>query len=175
MRDRTGPPPSPTRRKLSFKASTTGDPLANAITVPLRGSAGDPTTFGAVLSVANASGSGERVDVALPAVGWTADGSATTPTAYRWTAASRTDPVSRIIVRANRLRIRAGGGSWTYTLNETRQGAIAVKLRLGTAAAWCASAPAKTSGTPPSSASFDRVDRFVAARNTPPPVVCPAP
>jgi hypothetical protein len=81
--------------------------------------------------------------------------------------------VSRIIVRANRLRIRAGGASWTYTLNEPQQGAVAVKLRLGTALPWCASAPGKSSGTP-SSASFDRVDRFVAERNTPPPVVCPA-
>jgi len=123
----------------------------------------------------NASGSGERVVVALPAAGWTADGSATTPSGYRWTATSRTDPVMRIIVRANRLRIRAGGTAWTYTLNEPQQGAIAVKLRLGTGVPWCASAPAKTSGTPPTSTSFDRVDRFVAARNTPPPLVCPAP
>jgi hypothetical protein len=173
MRDRTGPPAAPTRRRLSFKASTAGDPLANAILVPARASAGDPTAFGAVLSVANASSSGERVDVALPASGWTADGSATTTTGYRWTATSRSDPVARIVVRANRLRIRAGGASWTYTLDEPQQSAIAVKLRLGTAAPWCASAPAKTSGSPPSSASFDRVDRFVAARNAPPPAICP--
>ena len=175
MRDRTGPPPSPTRRRLSFKATTSVDALANAIVVPPRGSAGDPTAFGAVLSVANASGSGERADVTLPASGWAADGSATTTTGYRWTASSRTAPVTRIVVRANRLRIRAGGASWTYTLDEAHQGAIAVKLRLGTAAPWCASASAKTSGTPPSSASFDRVDRFVSTRNTPPPAVCPVP
>jgi hypothetical protein len=123
----------------------------------------------------NANGSGERVDVALPAGGWTADGSATATTGYRWTATSRIDPVARIIVRPNRLRIRAGGVSWAYTLDEPQQGAIAVELRLGTAAPWCASAPAKTSGSPPSSASFDRVDRFVGTRNTPPPAVCPAP
>src|SRR5262249_40398161 len=104
MRDRTGPPPSPTRRKLSFKTSTSGAPLSNAITVPPGGSAGDPTVFGAILSVVNASGSGERVDVALPASGWTADGSPTTPTGYRWTATSSSAPVSRIIVRANRIR-----------------------------------------------------------------------
>jgi hypothetical protein len=48
-----------------------------------------------------------------------------------------------------------------------------VKLRLGTAAPWCATAPAKTVGSPPSSASFDHVDRFVGLRNAPPPAVCP--
>src|SRR5258705_8366701 len=113
-----GTPPATTARRLSFKASTTGDPLSNAIVVAPRGSSGDPTAFGAVLSVVNANGSGERVDVALPAGGWTADGSATATTGYRWTAAGRADPVARIIVRANRLRIRAGGVSWTYTLDE---------------------------------------------------------
>jgi hypothetical protein len=94
-------------------------------------------------------------------------------TGYRWSASSRTSAVSRIVVRANRIRIRAGGELWGYSLDEGGQGAVAMRLRLGTTTAWCASAPPKTSGTPPSNAAYDRPDRFVAARNTPAPASCP--
>jgi hypothetical protein len=173
MRDRTGPPAVPSRRRFVFQSRTSGDPTG--VTVSPRGSAGDPTVAGAGLVVHNAAGSGELLVVSLPAAGWTAYGDGPVPGGYRWTAPSRDDPVSRIVVRPNRIRIRGGGASWTYTLNETAQGAVGVWLRLGTQAPWCTRAPAKSSGNPPSTASYDRVDRFVAARQTPAPAVCPSP
>jgi hypothetical protein len=172
MRDHTGPPPAATRRRLTFHAATSGDGAAHAVTVPARGTAGDPTLNGAVLDVYDAAGSGERVTVVLPGAGWVPYGDPATPVGYRWTARSRSDPVARVIVRTNRIRVRAGGASWAYTLDEAQQGAIALRLRLGAGTPWCASAPAKTTGSPPSSAPYDHQDRFVAARNTLP-AVCP--
>jgi hypothetical protein len=83
-------------------------------------------------------------------------------------------PVSRVIVKADQLKVRAGKSSWTYTLNEPSQGRIAVQLQLGTSPAWCADAPAKASGNPPSTTSNDRVDRFMAQPKTPAPAACPA-
>jgi hypothetical protein len=173
MRDRTGPPPVPVRRRFVFHAATSRDGAANAVVVAVRGSAGDPTAFGGELVVRNAAGSGEGVVVPLPAAGWVAYGDGATPSGYRFTALSPDHPVSRIVLRANRLRIRAGGETWAYTLDELAQGALGVRLRLGTAMPWCALAPAKSVGSPPSTAAYDRVDRFVAARNTPPPASCP--
>ena len=173
MRDHTGPPAAPNRRRFVFQAATSADPLANAVVVSPRSSPGDPTAFGAVLAVYNAAGSSEILVVSLPAAGWTAYGTAPTPAGYRWRASSRDAAVTRVVVRANRIRIRGGGASWTYTLDETAQGRLAVWLQLGSAPPWCASAPAKSSGNPPSTAAYDRVDRFVGVRNTPPPPVCP--
>jgi hypothetical protein len=49
---------------------------------------------------------------------------------------------------------------------------VAVQVRLGTAAAWCADVPAKTSGKPPTTTKNDRVDRFLGQPRTPP-VDCP--
>jgi hypothetical protein len=175
MRDHTGPPPAAARRRLTFHASTSGDGATHAVTVPARQTAGDPTLNGAVLDVYNAAGSGERVSVTLPSFGWVPYGDAAAPAGYRWTAPSRSDPVSRVIVRTNRIRVRAGGASWTYTLDEAAQGAIALRLRLGAGTPWCASAPAKTTGTPASSAPYDHEDRFVAARNTLPSACPPLP
>jgi hypothetical protein len=43
---------------------------------------------------------------------------------------------------------------------------------LNDGAGWCADAPAKVSGSPPSSASTDKVDRFVAQPSPPPPASC---
>jgi hypothetical protein len=165
MRDRTGPPAAPSRRRLLFRASTGGDGPAHAVVVPARGASGDPTVGGAVLDVYNGAGSGEKVRVVLPASGWTPYGNPVAPAGYRWTAPSRADPVSRVTVRANRLRIRSGGASWAYTLDEPAQGAVALRLRLGAGTPWCARVPAKASGTAASTA-YDHVDRFVGARNT---------
>ena len=87
--------------------------------------------------------------VTLPASGWTAYGTAPIPAGYRWKSPSRAEPVRRVIVRANRIRIYGGGASWGYTLNEPAQGAVAVWLRFGTAAPWCASAPRGARGSRP--------------------------
>jgi hypothetical protein len=174
MRDLTGPPAVPARRRFTFQSRTGADPIDHAVVVPGGGSAGDPTIAGGVLDLYNASGSGEHVRIVLPAAGWIPYGNPSAPVGYRWSAPSRSDPISRLIVRANRLRIRGGGAAFAYTLDEPAQGRLGVRVRLGTARAWCASAVAKTSGSPSSTASYDHVDRFVAARNTSPPALCPS-
>jgi hypothetical protein len=179
LKDRTVPVPDPNRRKISFKSSTLSDPGANQIVVAARGAAGDPTPGGAsgggaTVEVYNSAGSGEKVTVVLPASGWTAIDDSQTPRGYKFKSASSTDPITRVIVRGNLLRIRGGKGNWGYTLNEPTQGRVAVRFRAGTGVTWCADSPAKTSGNPPSTASNDRVDKFSGARRTPPPATCPA-
>jgi len=58
-------------------------------------------------------------------------------------------------------------------LDDPRQGSVAVRLQLGTANPWCAAAPAKTAGTPPTSAKFDVVDTFTGTKKAAPPEPCP--
>jgi len=173
LRDRSGPPPDPSRRKISFKSVTVSDAAANQIVVPVRGSSGDPTSGGAVLEVYNSTGSGEKVVVALPPGGWTAYDSAPTPRGYRYRSASSTDAITRVILKPNQLRVRGGKANWLYTLDEASQGRVAVRLTMGTAFRWCADSPAKTSGSPPTTASNDRIDKFSGARRMPAPAVCP--
>ena len=84
------------------------------------------------------------------------------------------DMPRRRIVKADQLQIRGGKSNWAYTLDEPSQGRIAVRLTLGGGATWCSDAPAKSSGSPPSTASNDRVDKFTAQTRTPAPASCPA-
>jgi len=170
LKDRTIPP-VPEARKLTFKSRTRLMPDANRVFVPARGSLGDPTLFGASLVVYNAAGSGEKAVVPLPAVGWTAYDSATTPKGYRFKG---TGPITQVIVRLDQVKVKGGGALWAYTLDEPSQGRMALRLQLGSQPAWCADAAPRTSGNPPSSASYDRVDRFTGQSTAPPPVVCPA-
>ena len=102
----------------------------------------------------------------LPASGWTALASG-----YRFRASG--GAISTVVLRPDRITVRGGGASWGYTLDEPSQGRIAVRLTLGSSRPWCAEAPAKLGGNPPSTASSDRVGRFVAQPRTPAPVVCP--
>jgi hypothetical protein len=122
------------------------------------------------LRVYDASGSGEEVAVTLPASGWLPLGSG----GYRFRGAT-TDPVQAITVKADQITIRGGREAWGYTLNEPSQGRIAVRLSLGGTLDWCAEAPAKQAGRPPSTLANDRQDKFVGAAKTPPPTACPVP
>lgn len=162
-----------------FKSSTVGELPANQIAAPARGTAGDPTPGGgtgggAVFQVYNSNGSGEIATVTLPASGWSALDDSQTPRGYKYKSALSTDAVTRVLIRGNLLRVRGGRSNWTYTLNEPTQVRMAVRLTMGSAFRWCADTPAKASGTPPSTASNDRIDKFAGARNTPAPAVCPA-
>lgn len=49
-----------------------------------------------------------------------------------------------------------------------------MRLSLGNVG-WCAEAPAKLAGSPPSSAKTDKVDKFTGQPRTPAPASCPAP
>ena len=69
--------------------------------------------------------------------------------------------------------LRGGGAAWPYTLDEPAQGRLALRLTLGSGVTFCAEAPAKLSGRPPSSARNDQVDKFLGAPKAAAPEVCP--
>jgi hypothetical protein len=62
---------------------------------------------------------------------------------------------------------------WTYLLGDPPQGKVAIRLQLGTQPPFCAVFPAKTSGNPPSSERYDKLDKFIGMANSAPPVPCP--
>ncbi len=169
LRDDSLPPINLSKRKLRWRAG--GAPP------PAWGSAGDPTVAGsggggATLTVYNAAGSGETVSVTLPAANWRALGTASTPRGFRYSDPQRlAGPISKLVLNANGSLVLSGkGAAWPYTLDEPTQGAVAVRMQLGSGIAWCTAFPPK----PSSSGANDRVDKFVGAKDPPPPPVCPA-
>jgi hypothetical protein len=85
----------------------------------------------------------------LPAAGWRLLGTSLEPKGFEFRDASPTAPIAKVVVKTDALSVKE------------LQGRIAVRVRLGDVA-WCADAPARTSGTPPSSTGFDHVDKFDA-------------
>jgi hypothetical protein len=75
-------------------------------------------------------------------------------------------------MKKNQLTIKGGKSGFTYTLNEPQQGSVAVILGMGSQT-WCASALAKRSGHPPSTAKNDHIDKFIGQPNALP-ATCPA-
>jgi hypothetical protein len=155
-------------RKISFKSSTKG--LPTRVLPPTAGSAGDPTQHGATLIVYNSAGlSSDEVTVNLPQSGWSPFGNG----GYRFRDTSG-GPISMITVKTDSLQVRGGKAAWTYSLDEPAQGRVAVRLRLGGGGTWCADAPAKMNGNPPSTVRNDQPGRFTAALRSPAPAICPA-
>jgi hypothetical protein len=115
------------------------------------------------------------VEVFLPPAGWTRMGPAAEPRGWRFRSSDPASPVGRVTVAADEIVIRGGGAAWGYTLDEAAQGRVAVRLQLGNGQGWCADAPAKATGNPPSTARFDRAGRFTAASRTAAPTACPPP
>jgi YVTN family beta-propeller protein len=170
LKDRSTPPADPGRRKVSFKSSTKGDGFTFHIDPPTQGSANDPTTAGASIAVYNSTAiGGELVVHGLPASGWSAIG----PNAYKYKGAS-TDAITRATLKPDLIQFKGGKEQWNYTLDEPAQGRVAAAFFIGNVF-WCADAPAKASGSPPSTANNDRVDKFVAQPKTAAPFFCPAP
>ncbi len=168
-------PGTPDKRRLSFTSSTKTAPAANRIVPPPPGSAGDPTQHGAVVTVYNAAGlTTDDVVAALPAAGWTKLGGTSSFKGWRYTNKSVGGPVSSVVVKADKITLKAGKSGFAYTLDEPRQGSVAVDLFLGPFS-WCAAAPAKASGNPPSTAAHDRPGLFVGQPKTPAPAACPSP
>ena len=169
LKDDSSPPVNLAARKVSFRSATKRDPAPNRIVAPPRGGSDDPTLVGATLTVYNAAGlTTDAVTVNLPNTLWSYSGK----TAYRFKGTNPDGPISRITLKPDVLSIRGGKSNWTYTLDEPAQGAVGLRLTIG-ALTWCADAPAKLSGNPPSSAKNDLVDRFVAQPKTPAPGMCP--
>jgi len=153
----------PSRRKLSFKSVAKLDDSNHRIVPPTQGSQDDPTISGGTLTVYNSGiRSTDLVTVQLPPSGWARVGAR----GYRYRADV---PKLRISMNNDKLSVHTSGASWGYTLDEPLQRRVAVRLTVGLGPfSWCSDAPAKTSGSPPSTAANDHVGRFVAFRNTPP-------
>jgi len=170
---RDGTPTS--QRKLSWTVRSRLDDPAHQVATPEPGSATDPTTAGltgggAVLTFYNSAGSGESFTVPLLAEGWRLwDG---TVRRYVYTGDPAVHPIGKIWLRGTRLTVRGGKQQWGYTLDEASQGRIAIRLTLGTGVTYCTDVPARTTGTPPSTAATDRPDRFVGV-DAPAPDSCP--
>jgi len=164
----------PSKRRIAFTASSSPlDPPGSRIVPPPIGSAGDPTLGGGTLRVYNSAGrTGDDVLVTL-ASGWSVLGTPSRFKGYRYRSTDPNGPVRAILVTPDRITVKGGKADWSYTLDEPSQGRVAVRLTLGTGGAWCADAPARQSGNPPSTAGNDRVDKFVAQPNTPAPAACP--
>jgi YVTN family beta-propeller protein len=178
LRDDNTPPINLERRTVSFKSAPyKGAP--SGVVLPLGGSSGDPTaagpTGGAVLTVYNSNGSGEKVVVSLPASNWSMTGSAASPTGYKYKDSKRLlGPISSAtLTGSGRLSISGKGAAWLYTLDEPAQVRMALRLTLGSQPPMCAEAPAQATGNPPSTANHDEVDKFDGQPNSPGPVVCP--
>jgi|GEM_PF-1059574 len=171
LRDDATPPIDARHRRLSFRSSTGRAAPESRIVPPAPGSADDPTVAGGALYVASTAGSGEIVRVTLPASGWTALGSASRPRGFSYRDRTPGAPVAQVTVGADRISLRASGAGWGYTLDEPQQGRIALRVDLG-GSAWCAEAPARAIGNPPSTASTDAPGRFTGQSKAPPPAAC---
>jgi YVTN family beta-propeller protein len=159
------------KKSFAFKSGNKLDPPANRIVPPLPGSLGDPTLAGGAVTFYNSAGLTLDQDTyVLAAAGWEPLGSATSPKGWKYNGKLVGDTVVKsVTVKADSISVKGAG---TYTLNEPAQGRIATRLTLGSAT-WCADAPAKTSGNPPTSGNNDVAGKFTAQSKTPPPAVCP--
>ena len=140
----------------------------SVIEAPASGSDGDPTQYGARLSVYNADGANEEVTVNLPADKWSV-----TASGFRY-AGGRDSEVQSVSIGSGRIQISSRSAAWSYPLEIHEQGAVAVRLTLGQEE-WCASALARTSGTPPSTERYDRPGFFQGAPRSPALTTCPVP
>ena len=122
LRDDATPPLDARKRRLSFRATTSRAPGAEPDRLPgPRRARDDPTVAGATLYVANAAGSGEVVQVELPAAGWQAQGTTQRPRGYVFRDRAPGAPVGQVTIAADRITVRANGAGWPYTLDEAQQ------------------------------------------------------
>ncbi len=151
------------RAQIHFRSATLrGSP--SGVVAPAFGSAGDPTPAGASgggaqLTIYRIGGTADDVVVIdLPAGRWMRAGGAGTPE-YRYKDPRREDgPISKVHVHSGGLTIQ-GKGDGLYHLGGAPQGALALRLQLGTGETWCARAPARTPVS-----KFDTTARFEGAR-----------
>ncbi len=158
-------------RTLRFSARTGRSASENRIVPPVRGSGDDPTLNGGTVVVANTAGSGERVEVVLPPSGWKALGTTARPSGFEFIDVAPDAPIAKVVLKKDRLTVKAGGAGWAYTLDETTQVRIALQFQLGETA-WCADALAHAYGDPAITLRNDQIDIFRATRNSDPPRNC---
>jgi YVTN family beta-propeller protein len=171
LKDRTTPAPDPSRRRVSFRASTKDAAPANQVIPPPPSSPSDPRVNGATLTVYNSSGlTGDVAVVSLDGSKWSLSGTSTY--VYRDVSSAA---ITKVILKQDSLTIKGGKTLWTYSLDEPAQGSVALRLALGGGRLYCTDALAKRSGNPPSTARNDRVDKFVAQPNSLPASCPPTP
>jgi DNA-binding beta-propeller fold protein YncE len=161
-------PVDPSKRKLRFRSAKRGT-MPSGVTVPVLGGNGDPTLHGAMLTVYRPDGGGSLVTIPLPASGWRARGG--TPVKRYTYSDSRgvNGPIRAVTLAATSLSLR-GAGLSLFALDHAPQGAVALRVEMGTEVQFCAAAPAKLK---PSSASNDTTSRFTGEPNTAAPNPCP--
>ncbi len=162
LKDDNVAPIDPKRRSVTFTVRTKRSAPGNRVVVPASGSIGDPTVHGGTLIVANSAGSKERVRVELPAAGWRLIGTPLKPKGYQYRDSSSAAPIATVVLKADAITVKGKGAGWTYTLDESQQDRVAVRLGLGDVA-WCADAGPR----------IDLVDRFEGQKSSPAPLVCP--
>lgn len=140
-----------TTRAFVFKSRA-----SDSLVAPPPGSKGDPTVSGATLHLYDASGSGEHVTVALPATGWERAAGG-----YRYCG---DDAMPCVNVRPHSFSAEVAGAGLGYTLDERRQGRLAVRLVFGDAVQRCAETLARV----------DESGRYRSAEPTGTVAPCPA-
>ena len=70
------------------------------------------------------------------------------PTLYRYRNTGAAAPISRVRVRTDRLVVAGGGAGFGYTLDEPRQGRLALRLALGAALCCARTRPRAREGDP---------------------------
>ena len=132
-----------------------------AIVAPLPGGSEDPSLRGALLEIGN-PGTGEWARLQAPATGWSVN---PTGTVFRFRAAGRaTAPGIRSFVIRHGRRLKVKASAVGMTLDEPKQGAVAVALTTGTRR-YCLVFGGEV--------RRDEPGKF-AARNAPAPTACPA-
>jgi len=173
LRDDQTAPIDRRRRRLRWRTAVGA--RASWTAIPAWDALGDPTRAGraggALLTISNADGSGERVTIGLPAEHWRRRGSAAHPRGYRYDDPARlAGPITHVAIdRRGAVDLRGGGPWFGYTLDEPAQGKIAVRLQLGRGDVWCTTFTAK----PGRDARNDRPGRFVGSRQRAVPTDCP--
>ena len=164
---------NPAKRKFTFKSSTKQTRVRTGIDPPQQGTTGDPTLNGGELIIYNAAGLTSD-SVSVPLLGrMVRDRHAVELQGWRFKSTDSSSAVSSVVVETDKITVKGGKSAFGYTLNEPQQGSVGVRLLLGPGG-WCAEAPAKTSGNPPSTTRNDTVDKFVGEPKSPAPAMCPA-
>ncbi|HEY8515061.1 MAG TPA: hypothetical protein VIS07_06085 [Candidatus Binatia bacterium] len=164
------PPFDARKRKIRFRSAPKGQ-TPSGVVLPGAGSIGDPTLHGAKLILYRADGTGDVITVNLPAARWRAIGKNATRYVYR-DPKGVDGPIRSVNLNAKTLALN-GQGEQLLSLANAPQNEVAVRFQLGELVQLCASAPAKATGNPPSTAKFDTTSKFVGAPQTPAPQTCP--
>jgi len=150
-----------------------------ALTAPAPASAGDPRTGGGTVVLFNPS-THESETFDLPAAHWTGLGRPKGAKGYRYRDVNQTaGPCTRALLEpGKRLKVMCSGAKITYTLDEPKQGSMALTFRggtIGSGVAFCAGfSGSAVMHDSPTTGGKDRSGLF-AARGAPAPAVCPQP